>query len=222
MTTERLHDTNPDNARKRLLRLLLAEKDVEQREALFYKADHISTWYHSLSGRFFHLVLCIETLAVPNRKMVLRFLGMQEETFEWAVKNSSNSFNLPAAFQHHVISTAEGLFTKIFTFAPHGSCTDSSSIPSSMAPYSECQVRNLVLSATVEGRERSYQHISSVTRAVASTVHAYQKLCLAVNSLHDAQMIEDTLHLMGMEYEKYRKALQLLEPFYAVETEGAC
>ena len=66
-------------------------------------------------------------------------------------------------------------------------------LPRTSRPYSECQVRNLLLYYTLERREEFSQSIGSVTAAVADTIYAYQQLCLSISTIDDINVRQEAL-----------------------------
>ncbi len=214
----------PDNLRSRLLENMLQDMESEQREDTFYKADSISTWCHVMTGRFSHFVCCLSLLVPADRKAVLEKLGMdQQEFFESVLQSTTTLFNMSASDRRQVIYATEQLLPlflvpaeqKISDFImqpPHGQ--------SSTALYSECQFRNLILYNTVEGREYSYQLISSIITSLASIIHAYQNLCIAINELGDRQLVGKALEIIELDPYKYSQCLEWMKPFYLLKEYG--
>ena len=127
--------------------------------------------------------------------------------------------------QFKVINTTEHLISVMLRI-DNSSCSyfpgNPPYRPCSPTPYTECQLRNLFLYFTLEGRERCCQCITSITDAMASTIYAYQMMCLTISALDDGYIIAETLRVMGIQREKYDQTLSLLQPFYEEKERAAC
>ena len=95
-------------------------------------------------------------------------------------------------------------------------------VPRTATPYAECQVRNLFLYFTTEYRERRLWCVTSITNMMAATVHAYQKLCVAISNLGDKEVVEEALKLTGINNEKYVISLELTAPFICIDERRKC
>ena len=69
------------NVRRKLLIRLLQKKGLEQQEIIFHAADNITKWYHTVIGRFAHLVQCIGMLDTLDRGTVLSILEIDPRIY---------------------------------------------------------------------------------------------------------------------------------------------
>jgi hypothetical protein len=162
-------------------------------------------------------------LDTQDRETVLSILEIDPQMFT-AVKKLRRPFNMPCQLQLKVINTTEHLIAvmlRIDTSCPYFTGSPPYS-PSSPTPYAECQLRNLFLYFTLEGRERCCRCITSITDAMASTIYAYQMMCLTISALDDGYIIAEILRVTGVQREKYDQTISLLQPFCEEKERAAC
>ncbi len=215
-----IHDTeNRSNIRYRLLAFMPKDHGSCGKIRFFHTADSIASWHHAVIGRFRHLCACTRLLEGQDRYAVLSVLGIAPELCCHLLGNDS-SMNIPDSKRTDIIRATGELMTSVLRVKKENCLVfqpASPYLPRTSRPYSECQVRNLLLYYTLERREEFSQSIGSVTAAVADTIYAYQQLCLSISTIDDINVRQEALRLTGVEPAKFRQTLDMLYPFYCLD-----
>ncbi len=214
-----------DNLRYLLLACMPAGKCITQRQQLFNIAERISSWHHAVIGRFRHLCQCTELLDGQDRYAVLSILGMEQDICNRILLEADSAMNMSRTGHIQVIRATEKLMMHVLKVRkenclvfqpvyPYSPCTPR--------PYTECQLRNLILYYTMERREQLSQCVNSIASAVAETIYAYHQLCLAITTLDNHKTRRKALQLTAIDPETFSQTLNMLNPFYQLREDKRC
>jgi hypothetical protein len=162
------------NLRVQLLSLVLDEQSLDQRQRLFDQVDLVVRWHRQTLARFTAFAARLSRLSEEDRRAVRGELDLDFlKTAAKAVRGTYNvrRFQVDAFFRR-----VERLVDAVLRY-PSGVVIETKESDD----FSACRIRNLLLTITLEWRERCYLDIAALAELALDTVAAYVTLCITLS-----------------------------------------
>jgi hypothetical protein len=177
------------NLRARLLTLVLDGQSLDERRRLFDQVDCVVRWHRQTLARFTAFAASFLRLPEEDRRAVRGELDL--DFLRVAANAAEEPYNVKW-FQVDVLFRRVERLVDAVLRCPSGVVAEMRDADD----FSACQIQNLMLTVTLEGRERYYLDISAIAELALDTLAAYVTLCLSLSDqVFDQPRIYEALGL---------------------------